>query len=325
MTTIAWGHNPGQFAVKDTVDGATGKRTEAKPYPAVIAPWGRVDDMGITAKSTILEATVGDDRYQGGRQVARLPNAIRQMAQGRLDDTSPIYSAFAQMSFQHLKLTRRECPSVLIATALPVSWRNDPNASAALERHIRTGLRGKADVQNVYVRSEAGAVVYHELFNDEGNIRSEQTALAKGLVCVGDLGGGTLNLAVLENLEMIPDQAQSPERGSRLPIEQMMSVAGMSFVDAEERLRVAVSSPGRDKPADSILSGYRNMVVSIYQQAWSPFKPIAYLFSGGTILWVADTLTRAFGSKVRIIDNPQQAVATGMYRYAKRQIGRLGK
>lgn len=325
MTTIiAWGHNPGQFAVKDTFDAPNGKRTEAKPYPAVIAPWGRIDDMGVAAKSTVLEATVGDDHYQGGRQVARLPNAIRQMAKGRLDDASPIYSAFSQMSFQHLKLARRGAPpSVLITTALPVSWRNDANAGAALERHIRSGLRGKAQIQNVYVRSEAGAVIYHELFDDEGQIRREQAALAKGLVCVGDLGGGTINRAVLEGLEMIPDQAQSPEIGSRRPIEQLMSAAGMSFVDAEERLRTAIDNSGKDRPADQILNQYRNLVVAEYEQAWSTFRPVAYLFSGGTVLWVAETLLRAFGSKARIVDNPQQAVATGLYRYAKRQIGRL--
>jgi hypothetical protein len=324
-TVIAWGHNPGQFAVKDTHDSPSGKRLESKPYPAVIAPAGRIDDMGITARSTVLEATVGDERYQGGRQVARLPNAIRQMAKGRLDDASPIYNAFAQMSFQHLKLARRangELPGVLIATALPVSWRQDADASAALERHLRNGLRGKADVRAIHVRSEAGAVIYHELFDDDGDIRREQASLAKGLVCVGDLGGGTLNRAVLENLEMLSDQAQSPELGSRRPIEQLMNAAGISFVDAEERLRTAVANPGRDKQADTILKQYRNLVVSEYQQAWATFDPVAYLFSGGTVLWVAEVLLRAFGTKARIVDNPQQAVATGLYRYATRKINK---
>jgi hypothetical protein len=38
---------------------------------------------------------------------------------------------------------------------------------------------------------------------------------------------------------------------------------------------------------------------------------VAYLFAGGTALWLAGTLRRAFGPTARVVDKPQQAIATG--------------
>lgn len=319
-TTIAWGHNPGQFAVKDSFDGTAGKRAETTPYPAVIAPWEKSDDVGLT-KRNAMEATVNGMRYIGGRYAARLPNAIRQMANGRLHADSPIYPAFAQMSVQHAKLARPDS-AVVIATALPASWRDD-EASAAIEAHIRAGLRGKVTIRAVYVRSEPGAVVYHELLDDEGQIRSDQAALAKGLVCIADIGGSTLNRAVVEEIVALPGQSQSPLLGSRRAIESLMQRDGLSFVDAEQRLREAVATPGKDGTADTIIRQYRESVLTELEQAWAPFKPVAYLIAGGTAHWVGADLIRVFGPKARIVDRPQQAIATGLYRYAKRQIGRL--
>lgn len=316
---IAWGHNPGQFAVKDTYDGPSGRK-EALPYPAVIAPWERSDDIGLAGgRRAVLEATVGGARYLGGAHAARLPSAIRQMANGRLHADSPIYPAFAQMSHQRLKIGAS--PQLVIATALPVGWRTE-DASAAIEQHIRAGLRGTATIRAVYVRSEPAAVIYHELLTDDGAIRRDQQVLTSGVVAVADLGGSTLNRAVLEGIEALPGQSQSPLLGSRRAIERLMAQAGMPFVDAEARLRAAMAAPGSDAPADVILRQYQELVVAELQQAWSAFTPIAYLFAGGTALWCASVLRKAFGAKARVVERPQQAIATGLYRYAKRQIAK---
>ncbi|GAB4203511.1 MAG: hypothetical protein OHK0022_27720 [Roseiflexaceae bacterium] len=325
---IAWGHNPGQAAVKDTFDTAGGKRGETTPYPAVIAPWERSDDIGLSSSASrapVLEAVVGGARYLGGTKAARMPGAIRQMANGRLHEDSPVYPAFAQMSLAHTRLGQRlteEAPAQLvIATALPVGWRTE-DAQGAIERHIRTGLRGRAQIRMVYVRSEPSAVVYHELLLDDGSIRSDQQDLVKSLVCVADIGGSTLNRAVLERIEALPGQSESPLLGSRRAIDRLMSQADMSFVDAEARLRAAVEQPGSDPAADLILRQYAEAVVAELQQAWNIYKPAAYLFAGGTVLWVADALRRAFGPKARIVEKPQQAIATGLWRYARMKIAR---
>lgn len=324
MTTlIAWGHNAGQFAVKDTFDGQNGKRTESTPYPAVIAPWEKSDDVGLTRRSS-MEATVNGARYVGGQMATRLPNAIRQMANGRLHMDSPIYPAFVQLSAQQTKISQRADSAVVIAAALPVGWRDDV-AMAAIEAHIRAGLRGKVQIRAIYVRSEPGAVVYHEMLDDDGNIRTDQKTLAKGLVCIADIGGSTLNRAVVEEIVALPGQSGSPLLGSRRAIEMLMQRDSLSFVDAESRLRAAVAAPGKDDIADMILRQYREAVLTELQQAWAPFRPVAYLIAGGTAHWVGDALIRAFGPSTRILDRPQQAIATGLFRYAKRQITRLGK
>ena len=316
---LAWGHNPGQFAVKDTVDTLSGKRSEAKPYPAVIAPFERGDDIGVLKRSTVLEATVDGARYLGGMHASRLPTAIRQMSNGRLDADSPIYSAFIQMSYQALKLTRHKNAQLVIATAMPVSWRSE-DADHQMESFLRAGLRRRADIRAVYVRSEPAAVIYHELLTDDGEIRRDQQALTKNVVCVGDIGGGTLNRSVLEQVEVLPGQAQSPALGSRQAIEVLSRREGLPFTDAEQRLRAAVLNPGADRIADTVLRQYGEAVIAELKQAWQAFKPAAYLFAGGTTYWIAPMLKSAFGAKARILDRPQQAIATGLYRYAKRKV-----
>src|SRR5690348_5266079 len=114
---IVWAHNPGQRFVKDTISSG-GKRKDLRPYPAVIAPWQSADDTGLARRSRELTAHVDGARYLGGAAAERLPLANRQMANGLLNASSPIYQAFAQMSLQHTGLAKSEPrPTVLIATA----------------------------------------------------------------------------------------------------------------------------------------------------------------------------------------------------------------
>ncbi len=313
---ICWGHNPGQRFVKDTIT-ADGGRRDLRPYPAVIAPWAKSDDTGLVRKSRDLTATVAGANYIGGAAAERLPLANRQMANGRLEPHSPMYQALAQMSAQHTGLSRGPRPTVLIATALPVAWR-DPAAEEAIRGHLRAGLGNIVDIADIYVQSEPNAVVSHELLDDDGQIRKDQAALAKGLVAVGDLGGATLNRSVLEGLRALPGQSASPLLGSRQVVEALMQQSGQQYIDAEKRLEAAVKSPGQDPEAAAFLKQYREAVVGELQRAWSSFKPVAYVFAGGTAHWVAEDLRRAFKG-ARVVSNPQQAIAIGLWRYARRK------
>lgn len=316
-TIVCWGHNPGQRFVKDTITAPDGARKDLRPYPAVIAPWAKSDDTGLVRKSRDLVATVAGAHYIGGAAAERLPLANRQMANGRLEPNSPMYQALAQMSAQHTGLNRGVRPTVLIATALPVAWR-DEAAEEAIKAHLRAGLRGIVDVKDIYVQSEPNAVVSHELLDDDGQIRTDQAALAKGLVAVGDLGGATLNRSVLEALRALPGQSASPLLGSRQVVEALQQQSGQQYIDAERRLEAAVKTPGQDPVADALLKQYREAVVGELQRAWSSFKPVACLFAGGTAHWVATDLQRAFKG-ARLVTNPQQAIAVGLWRYARRK------
>jgi hypothetical protein len=315
--TICWGHNPGQRFVKDTIT-SNDTRKDLRPYPAVIAPWACSDDTGLVRKSKDLTASVGGAYYIGGAAAERLPLANRQMASGRLDADSPMYQALVQMSLQHIGLTRNgTLPRVVMATALPVGWR-DEAAEEALKAHIREGLRGLVTIAGLYVQSEPNAVISHELLDDAGQIRTDQAMLAKGLVCVGDIGGSTLNRSVLEGLRALPGQSDSPLLGSRQVVEALMHQSGAQYVDAERRLEAAVKKPGSDVDADRLLKQYREAVVAELQRTWAAYRPVAYLFAGGTAHWLADDLRRAF-TGARVVANPQQAIAIGLWRYARRK------
>lgn len=322
MTSLlCWGHNPGQRFVKDTITVGD-ERRDCKPYPAVIAPWAKADDTGLVRKSKDLTATVGGASYIGGAAAERLPLANRQMANGRLEPNSPMYPALAQMSAQHTGLQKLGATTeVLIATALPVAWRDDA-AEAAIARHLRQGLAGIVTIREIVVQSEPNAVISYELLDDAGQIRKEQALLAKGLVCVGDLGGATLNRSALDGLKALPGQSASPLLGSRQVVEALMQQSGQQYIDAERRLEAAVKQPGKDPVADNFLKQYREAVLGELQRAWSAFKPVAYLFAGGTAHWVGDDLKRAFGVKARVVTNPQQAIAVGLWRYARRRAQR---
>lgn len=325
---IAWGHNPGQWAIKDTLDGINGKTQTTQPYPAVIAPWAKTDELGLSKGTKSLEATVNGNRYLGGVPAQYSPLAMRQMATGRLDENSPIYPAFAQMSYQHTSLHKRvngTLPSVAIATALPIGWK-DENAERAIEQHIRTGLKGLANIKHVYVKSEPAAVILHEMLTDEGTIRQEQATLAKGLVCVADIGGSTLNRSVLNGMQLVPGQSDSPYLGSFNAIQELMQKAGLhQAADAEQRLLAEIKTPGSDALARSILRTYRDAVVANLQQAWKSLNPVGYLIAGGTAFWVGKDIQRAFGVKVRITSKPQQTIATGLYRFVKFELARSAK
>ena len=312
---ICWGHNPGQRFVKDsyTLDG---KRKDTKPYPAVIAPWARADDTGLAKKTRDLVATVGGAHYIGGAAAERLPLGNRQMANGRLEPNSPMYQALAQMSAQQTGLLGKR-PTVLIATALPVAWR-DETAEEQIKAHLRAGLREIVQIRDIYVQSEPNAVIGYELLDDDGQIRTDQAQLAKGLVCVGDIGGATLNRSVVEALRALPGQSASPLLGSRQVVEALAQQSGQQYVDAERRLEAAAMTRGQDRAADALLKQYREAAIGELQRAWSSFKPVACLFAGGTVHWLADDLRRAFRS-ARIVANPQQAIAIGLWRYARRK------
>jgi hypothetical protein len=206
---------------------------------------------------------------------------------------------------------------VLIATALPAAWR-DATAEEQIKTHLRAGLRDLVTIKDIYVQSEPNAVIGYEMLDDAGNIRTDQAALAKGLVCVGDIGGATLNRSVVEGLRALPGQAASPLFGSRQVVEALMQSSGQQYVDAERRLEAAARQSGQDSAADALLAQYREAVIGELQRAWSSFKPVAYLFAGGTAHWLADDLKRAFTS-ARIVANPQQAIAIGLWRYARRK------
>lgn len=314
---LCWGHNPGQRFVKDTLT-SNGARRDLRPYPAVIAPWATSDDTGLSRKLKDLTAMVGGAYYIGGAAAERLPLQNRQMANGRLEPNSPMYQALAQMSAQHAGLKSK--PTVLIATALPVAWRDD-TAEDQIKAHIRTGLRDIVTIRDIYVQSEPNAVIGYEMLDDDGQIRTDQAALAKGLVCVGDIGGATLNRSVVEGLRALPGQAASPLLGSRQVVEALMQISGQQYVDAEKRLEAAARGERGDCAAAALLMQYREAVIGEFQRAWSSFKPVAYLFAGGTAHWLADDLRRAFG-KARIVTNPQQAIAIGLWRYARRKAAR---
>lgn len=320
---ICWGHNPGQRAVKDSIT-VNGKRKDLRPYPAVIAPFDKSDDTGLSKRVKDLVAVVGGRPYIGGEPAERLPLAQRQQERGRLDLESPIYPALAQMSAQHANLCGHNGsrPRVLIATALPVGWRLDSDeAEQALRNHIKRALADLMIVESVYVQSEPNAVVGSELLDDDGEPRKDRADLATGLVCVGDIGGGTLNRSVLEKLRALPGQAASPDLGSGQVVRNLAQRAGMQYIDAERRLEDAVKSPGADQVADALLHQYRDAVVMNFREAWKPFTRAVYLFAGGTAHWLRDELQRAFPG-CHIAANPQQAIAIGLWRYARRKARR---
>lgn len=313
-TTIAWGHNPGYRYVKDTITSSGGNRQDLKAYPAVIAPWAASDHTGMQGRQQDLVATVNGSHYIGGEAAERLPLQNRQMADGRLDDDSPMYQAMAQMSAQSGRLKHS---NVVIAAALPSAWRNDSNEDR-LKAHIKAGLKGIVTIKNIYIQSEPNAVLFSEVLDDCGQQRRDSAELMTGLVCVGDLGGSTVNRTVIDKMRALPGQAHSPELGSRQVIEALMKQTGAQYVDAERRLANAVNNPGRDPVADSLLRQYREAVISDLQRAWSLFRPVAYLFAGGTALWVKNDLLKAFDN-ARVVENPQQAIAVGLWRYARRK------
>jgi len=314
---LCWGFNPGQRFVKDSIT-VNGKRKDLRPYPAVIAPWAESDDTGLARKTRDLEATVNGRRYIGGDAAERLPMATSEQSRGRLAADNAMYQALAQMSAQHAGLNGKT--RVLIATALPVGWRS-ADAEAQMKAHIRAALAPILTVVEVYVQSEPNAVVGSELLDDDGDIRIDAASLATGLICVGDIGGGTLNRTVMEKLRALPGESASPDLGSSRAVKDLARREGLQYIDAERRLEAAARVSGRDAAADALLKQYADRVISELREAWKSYTTAIHLFAGGTVHWISQDLLRAFPG-ARIVAKPQQAIAIGLWRYARRKARR---
>lgn len=319
MATIIWGHNPGAKSVKDSwsVDG--GARKDAKPYEAVIAPWVEKVDFGIASQSTErLEVVLpSGGRYIVGDRVARVRGAIRQSVNGRIMDDSPVYASFVQASIA--RITKHK-PSIYICSALPSGYMSDTNIRA-LEAHLRAGLKGHGKVEELWIRNEAGALVYHEALLDSGQPNLEARDLA-GLVLSCDIGGGTLNRTVVERLEPIDGESASPPLGSMEAIRKLANRLGISLKDAEAMLLEVVETGSGDSAAVQQLRDYQQAVIDDLVQAWAPHyrRAKAIFFAGGTVHWLTPALKKVYPNMRIVGRNPQQSVAIGLYRFAAYQV-----
>lgn len=318
---IAIGLNLGQRYVKASYSAASGRK-DIPPFPAVIAPWNKSDDALFGKANVDLVATVNKAQYIGGAIADRLPMAIRQQDQGRLDESSSLYPALAQMAVQAMGITKGGVkPKALIATAIPVAWRlHIDDADEKIKRHIRMGLSGVLTIQDIMVVSEPNALLASELMDDNGKQVPNKADL-RDEVCIGDIGGGTINRTVLVGLKALPGQAASPVDGSSEVVFDLMQRADMQYAEAEKRLERAVKTPGFDPLADALLRQYREKVVGDFQRAWATYRRAQKLFGGGTVHWVQDDLKKAFGGLCRIVEKPQQAIAIGLWRMARRKLG----
>lgn len=323
-TTFAWGFNPGQHAIKNAIIPDIGKRRDSASFLAVMAPWAASDDLGLSAPTSreVHEVTVRGTRWLIGRRAARQPNAIRQFAETRLQDSGAAYEVFASMSLQRLKLTPGA--ELYIATALPVAWLTS-ETEATLAHAVRASVAANPDllvVKQLVVKNEAAAVVYAELLDDTGALRSGREDLGRGVVCVADIGGSTCNYTVLDQIRPIENESRSPLLGSYQVIVDIASSDGTDLIDAEQRVLDHLAN-GCDSVIARMLDQYAQAVIGELQRAWRTRKPVAYLVAGGTSIWIAPQLMKAFGPKLRIVGNqPQQTIAIGLARLAAMQRGR---
>lgn len=318
---IPVGLNLGQRYVKASYSSASGRR-DITPFPAVIAPWNKSDTNDFVKRAADLVATVDRAVYIGGEIADRLPMANRQQDQGRLEPNSPMYRALSQMAIQAMGITRSGAkPKVLIATAIPVAWKlNIKDSEELVKQHIRAGLKGIVEIADILVASEPNAMVASELMDDNGKQVPGKSNL-RDVLCVGDIGGGTVNRTILDGLRALPGQAVSPVNGSSAVVLDLIQRADMQYIDAERRLEKAVKMPGFDPLADTLLRQYREKVIGDFQRAWAEYRHAQKLFGGGTVHWVKDDLVKAFGALCQIVEKPQLAIAIGLWRMAKRKVG----
>jgi hypothetical protein len=217
----------------------------------------------------------------------------------------------------------------VVATALPASWMSPENVGL-MKDHVRSGLKNRVFLAGLYVQSEPGAVIYHELLTPTGDLRTDRRHLATGLIAVGDLGGSTINRALVESLEALPGQSVSKYLGSRWLIDKIAESRSVQAPDAERMIREELTSPGTDPAIGNELSQYREAVIAEFQSAWAGLSPTAYLFAGGTSHWFVverngqqvNLLEQAFGPKARVLPDAQQVIAVGLARYAAMKVAR---
>lgn len=317
------GHGPnvGHGFTKYIIIGADGQELEPVILPSTIARAQRAT-AGSLRRATTIDA--GGHTWWVGDDALLSSTSLTLLSQERLVDAAfiPALLRGALGRFGHLNgASHGYCVS-----GLPATWAQDRDKCMQLGER----LRGAAHYTGIRVVAEPLGPIYAAALDNNGQIAGD-AALTGGRVGIVDLGHLTVDLAIVDRLQPLPESLETFQLGTAQPLKQIRAQLSAHFereltlLETDLAVRagtLTVAGRERDLPFgwDDPLLQNAEAVTRRLVEAWgrgAQLDTILLAGGGAAERRLAQAITARFPHALAVAQ-PQTAIARGYAKLARR-------
>jgi hypothetical protein len=327
-----YGINIGNSWVKAVAMDRTGKETVMPPFPAQIASATEQEAGGIGNATPVFidrrRYWIGDDAHLG--------TPIRKTSQERFTDPVFLPALMAGIA------QRMEIEAGVAITSLPAAWVNEQNGHE-LGQRIREGL-GTNVFHRIVAISEPLAALFSIVIDEHGRLIKDES-LTEGHVGIVDIGGGTLDVSVVNALSLKPGSVHTwSDLGMQTALTSIrtslnttfrtrLSLTDTDLVVRERTIKVRGSRKPLPLDWDYPLRELARGIVGALEDVWGDGGDLdCILIAGGGAR--EDILVQAIQHRyhnpdnevfVRSIPDSQNAIARGCARRAQMIVAKMAQ
>jgi hypothetical protein len=318
---IYHGVNIGHGYVKYITLDENGIEQTLPPFPAMIAP--ARSDVGTLAEAPTTE--LDGIPYWVGEEARLSPYPTTILAQERLTNATFI-PVLVRSAIQRLELEDSPGPCV---TCLPATWAQDREKCRSLGQQLRAGARNGDFYTRIRVVPEPVAMLCAVALGNKGT--TTNIDLVQGTVGIIDLGHHTVNIAAVNNLQLVDGSLHTWNLGSARPLAQIASRLSahfereLSLNDADQIVRnqaIVIRGVAQPLPPnwETPLRENGQAIATKVQEVWGSGAHLDTILIGGGGAALAQIVQgiRDHFPHARRLQDPQQAIALGCARFARR-------
>lgn len=193
-------------------------------------------------------------------------------------------------------------------------------------------------VKEVHVNPQSVGTAYNEVLDLDGFVREEHASLLEEQVVVVDIGGGTLLIDTLKNMNLSSPRAQKPTGAYELydrivNLVTESGIKGITSFEVERILREAnpkegyffkpnknESFPITEQVNKAVTKYTREVLNTINTTLKATLRNDSMLFSGGGSNLIKQEEARAQYKFSRFVEDAEVANALGFYKYVKAMV-----
>ncbi|OWR25675.1 hypothetical protein CDO73_26215 [Saccharibacillus sp. O23] len=337
--------------------GASGSKEKTNPIKAKILPAHFLDysDLG-DQRTAVASATLDINKYKSGKdpdyEYAWGTDLHRVHAEDKFISTIGFqnrysrreFAVLADMAIGQLALDFPESKTgileVIVTTGVPTEDFNDTSIDSItktlLGDHnvIINDESMNIRVKEVIVNPQPAGTAYNEVLDNEGYIIDDQESLLEEQIAVIDIGGGTLLVDTLKNMNLSDPHAQKPtgahelyDRIVRLVVES--GIRGITSYEVEQLLRHSdpregyFYKPNKNESfsitehVEKAISKYSRDVMNTVSTTLKGSTKIDHvLFTGGTSNLLQQAEAKREYPFARFVKDSEIANALGFYKAA---------
>ncbi|MMZ55016.1 StbA protein [compost metagenome] len=230
---------------------------------------------------------------------------------------------------------------VIVSTGVPTDDFNETavkDITAALLGDHNVTVNGDSlniRVKEVHVNPQPVGTAYNEVLDDEGYVKEDQSSLLEEQVVVVDIGGGTLLIDTLKNMNLSSPRTQKPTGAFDLydRIVNLVTDSGIKGITSYEVERILRDSthkegyffqPNKNESfpitnfvEKAVIKYTREILNTISTTLKATLRNDTMLFTGGGSNLIGQKEVKAQYKFARFVEDSEIANALGFYKYAK--------